>query len=159
MRAAFDVYTPRTFVFPGYPGTLGYGFAAALGAKVAHPDRTVLATVGDGGFMFTAAELATAVKYGIETITVVFDDAKFGNVQLMQREVHDGRVHATDLASPDFVALAEAFGANGLRADSPESLQAAIKHAEDLDGPTVIVVPQGTWPNPWPYLATGKVRG
>ncbi|MDH3500624.1 MAG: thiamine pyrophosphate-dependent enzyme, partial [Acidimicrobiia bacterium] len=159
-RAAFDVYSPRSFVFPGYPGTLGYGYPTALGAKVANPDRTVIATVGDGGFLFTATEMATAVRHGIDTITVVFDDAAFGNVRLMQREVYDGRVHATDLASPDFVAMARSFGVNGFRADGgPESLARAIDEAKAAGGPSVIVVPQGTWPSPWPVLATGRVRG
>lgn len=158
-RIAYAAYHPRTFVFPGYPGTLGYAFPAALGAKVANPDTSVVCTVGDGGFMFTATELATAVRYGIGTVTVVFDDARYGNVQLMQREFYDGRVHATDLTSPDFVAMAESFGARGLRVDGADALAEAIDVEKATPGPTVIVVRQGDWPNPWPFLRAGRVRG
>lgn len=161
MRVVFDVFSPRTFVHPGYPGTLGYGFATALGAKVANPDVPVIAVVGDGGFMFTVGELATAVHYGIDTVTVLCDNAAFGNVKLMQAEFYGGRVHATDLTSPDFVALAEAFGATAVRTDGrPESIDGALDWALSTPGPSLVVVPQGDdWPSPWPNLGFPAVHG
>src|SRR5581483_10569982 len=70
----YPVYEPRTFIGSGYQGTLGAGFPTALGVKVAHPDRPVVAVCGDGGFMFAAAELATAVQYGIGVVTLVFNN-------------------------------------------------------------------------------------
>jgi acetolactate synthase-1/2/3 large subunit len=158
-RAAYAVDSPRTYLYPSYMGTLGWAFPAALGAQVANPDRPVVATCGDGGFMFTSNELATAVQYGINSVTVVFDDSRFGNVQLMQRDFYDGRVHATDLTNPDFVAFAKSFGAHGELVDAgPDALGARIEANADRPGPTVLVVPQGDWPNPWKLLANTNVR-
>src|SRR5690606_4575277 len=73
----FPVYAPRTFISSGYAGNLGYGFPTAIGVKVANPDRKVIAISGDGGFMFHCGELATAVKYGINLVTIVFSDGAF----------------------------------------------------------------------------------
>ena len=105
----FPVYEPRTFITSGYQGTLGSGFPTALGAKVAHPDRPVVAITGDGGFMFGVQELATAVQFNIGVITLVFNNNAYGNVRRDQRERFDGRVVASDLVNPDFVKLAESF--------------------------------------------------
>ena len=157
-RAAFPVYAPRTYIGSGYQGTLGFGFATALGVKVANPDKPVLSISGDGGFMFTAAELATAVQYNIPVIAVVFVDGAYGNVQRMQRELHGGRVIATDLTNPSFVALAESFGATGMHADTPATLKAAITQALDTKGPVVIEAPIGQTPDPWRHLIFGRVR-
>ena len=103
----FPVYQPRTFITSGYQGTLGAGFPTALGAKVAHPDRPVVAITGDGGFMFGVQELATAVQFNIGVVTLVFNNNAYGNVRRDQRERFDGRVVASDLVNPDFVKLAE----------------------------------------------------
>ena len=157
-RMSYGVSKPRHYLYPGYMGTLGWAFATALGVKVANPGAPVVATCGDGGFMFTANELATAVRYGISTVTVVFEDSKFGNVQLMQRDDYGGRVHATDLTNPDFVAFTKSFGAHAERVDGPAALQGRIEANLDRVGPTVLVVPQGDWPSPWPLLANPKIR-
>ena len=106
----FPVYEPRTFITSGYQGTLGSGFPTALGAKVANPDRPVVAITGDGGFMFGVQELATAVQFNIGVVTLVFNNNAYGNVRRDQRERFDGRVVASDLVNPDFVKLAESFG-------------------------------------------------
>ena len=103
----FPVYQPRTFITSGYQGTLGSGFPTALGAKVAHPDRPVVAITGDGGFMFGVQELSTAVQFKIGVVTLVFNNNAYGNVRRDQRERFDGRVVASDLVNPDFVKLAE----------------------------------------------------
>ncbi len=160
MRACHPVSAPRTLLQPGYMGTLGWSLPTAIGAKVANPDHPVVAITGDGGFGFTAMELATAVHYGIGVVTVVFDDSRFGNVQLMQRTVHGGRVHATDLTNPDWVAFARSFGARAIEVDDrPESLPDAIRAELETPGPSVIVVPQSDWPDPWPNLVLAPLRG
>lgn len=157
-RAAFQVHEPRTLLSSGYQGTLGYGYAAALGAKVARPDRPVLSVNGDGGFMFNVQELATAVQHGIGVVAVVFDDGAYGNVQRMQEEMHGGRVIATDLRNPDFTAMAESFGAAGRRADTPAELETALTEAVAANEPTVIHVPVPRMPDPWPILMPRRNR-
>ena len=151
-RVGFPVYRPRTMVTSGYQGTLGCGFAAALGAKVANPDKPVLSLNGDGGFMFNVQELATAVQHQIDVVAVVFNDGAYGNVRRMQQELHGGRVIATELRNPDFVALAESFGAGGYRAETPQALGSALRRAFAAGGPSVIDVPVGAMPDPWPTI-------
>lgn len=158
-RFALPVYQPRTFVSTGYQGTLGWGFATALGVKVANPDRAVLSVTGDGGFMFTVQELATAVQHKIATVTIIFNDNAFGNVRRIQKERYNNRVIASNLVNPDFVKLAEAFGAQGLRAHTPDELRAALQQGfATTDVPTLIEAPVGEMPNPWPVTFLPKVR-
>lgn len=159
-RFAFPVYSPRTFISTGYQGTLGYGFATALGVKTARPDVPVLAISGDGGFMFNVQELSTAVQQRIPLVTVVFSDGAFGNVKRMQKELYDNRVIGSDLHNPDFAKLAELFGAQGLTANDPEELRAAIRKGfSKTDGPTIIEVPVGEMPSPWEFIIAQKNRG
>jgi acetolactate synthase-1/2/3 large subunit len=157
-RLAFPVYRPRTFVTTGYQGTLGFGFASALGVKVANPDKTVLSVSGDGGFMYNVQELATAVRHGIGVVAVVFNDNAFGNVRRMQRDLYGGRVIASDLHNPDFVKLAELFGATGLRAASPAELRQALRRAFKQPGPVLIEVPMPEAADPWKLTMLPKVR-
>ena len=112
----FPVYAPRQHINCGYQGTLGYGYATALGVKVAHPERAVVSIAGDGGFLFNVQEMATAVQYGIGLKTIVFNSNSFGNVQRQQREWFGERLIGSDLRNPDFLRLAEAFGMPGHRA-------------------------------------------
>ena len=112
-RLAFPVYRPRTFISPGYQDNLGYGFATALGAQDARRDVPVVAITGDGGFLFTATEMATAMRHRIPLVTILFNDGAFGNVRRIQEERYGNRLIASDLANPDFVAFAESFGADG----------------------------------------------
>ena len=157
-RFAFPTYRPRTFITTGYQGTLGFGFATALGVKVARPDTPVVAIAGDGGFMFNVQELATAVRHGIGVVTVVFADGAYGNVRRMQAEDHGGRVIASDLHNPDFVKLAESFGAQGLRATTPDELRGALRRGLDTPGPTLIEVPMDEVPSPWDYIFMRRAR-
>jgi acetolactate synthase I/II/III large subunit len=158
-RYAWPVYQPRTFITTGYQGTLGWGFATALGVKVANPDRPVLSVSGDGGVLFTIQELATAVQHGIGTISVVFNDGAYGNVLRAQKERYGNRVIATELRNPDFVRLAEAFGAQGLRAKTLDELRWALRKGLEATGvPTLIEVPVGAMPNPWPLLHLQRAR-
>ncbi|HEY0938716.1 MAG TPA: thiamine pyrophosphate-dependent enzyme [Steroidobacter sp.] len=149
---AFPVYTPRTFITPGYQGTLGYGFPTGLGAATAHPDRVVVSISGDGGFGWNLQELATAARYRIPLIVVVFSDGSFGNVRRIQREVF-GREFCSTLANPDFQALARAFNVEAARADSPSELQNLIATAAATRRtPLLIEVPVGEMPSPWHLL-------
>ena len=157
-RYAMPFYLPRTCVTTGYQGTLGWGFATALGVKVANPDKPVISVTGDGGFLFTATELATAVQHRIPTITLVFNDGAYGNVRRMQRDLYDGRVIASELTNPDFVKMAESFGAQGLRAHSVEELRAAIQRGFEADVPTIVDIPVGEMPAPWHLYFRQRIR-
>jgi acetolactate synthase I/II/III large subunit len=158
-RLAFPVYRPRTFLSPGYQDNLGYGFATALGAQDARRDVPVLSITGDGGFMFTATEMATAVRHRIPLVTVLFNDGAFGNVRRIQQERFGWQI-ASDLANPDFVKFAESFGAAAMRATSPSELGQTLRRAfAHRDGPTLIEVPVGALPSPWEFILMGRVRG
>ena len=157
-RFAFPVYQPRTFLTSGYQGTLGWGYASALGAKVTCPDRAVVSIAGDGGFMFNAQELASAVRHNIAVVVVVFSDGAFGNVARIQQENYDGRTIASDLKNPSFSALAESFGVMALEAGGPDELETTIKDALDANVPALIEVPCGEMPSPWDMVLLPKVR-
>ena len=109
-RLAWPTYKPRTFLSPGYQGTLGWGYATSLGVKVAKPDTPVVSISGDGGFLFTAMEMATAAQHGIGVVAVVFSDGAYGNVKRIQQQSFNNRTIASDLRNPDFVKLGESFG-------------------------------------------------
>ena len=159
-RLAFPVYKPRTFLSPGYQDNLGWGFATALGAQHARRDVPVVAISGDGGFLFTANELATAMHHRIPLVTIVFNDGAFGNVRRMQQELYGNRLIASDLTNPDFVAFAKSFGAEAMRAKGPAELRQALRRAiAHRDGPTVIEVPVGAMPSPWEFIQMRRVRG
>ncbi len=158
-RQVMPAYRPYTFISTGYQGTLGWGFPTALGVKAAHPDRPVLSVAGDGGFMFAVQELATAVQHGIGLVTLVFNDNAYGNVKRMQKELYGNRVIASDLRNPDFVRLAESFGARGLRARTPDELRGTIREGFDGDGPAVVEIPVGEMPDADRFKRGPRVRG
>ncbi|MFZ0609916.1 MAG: thiamine pyrophosphate-dependent enzyme [Xanthobacteraceae bacterium] len=159
-RLAFPVYKPRTFLSPGFQDPLGWGFATALGAQHARPDVPVVAISGDGGFMFTATEMATAMRHRIPLVTVVFNDGAFGNVRRIQKENFGNRLIGSDLANPDFVAFGKSFGADAMRANGPQELRAALRRAlANRSGPTLIEVPVGAMPSPWEFIFMPKIRG
>ena len=156
---AFPTYHPRHFISAGYQGTLGYGYATALGVQAAHPDKKVVAIAGDGGFLFNVQELATAVQYGLGVVVIVFNDNKFGNVQRQQKEWFGGRVIASDLHNPDFVQLAESFGLTGYRVRTPDELRPVLRGALANSGPALIeVVLTEDMPTPWPFILTPRAR-
>ena len=159
-RLALPVYKPRTFLSPGYQDNLGWGFATALGAQDARRDVPVLSISGDGGFLYTANELATAIRHRIPLVTVVFADGAFGNVRRIQQERYGNRLIASDLANPDFVRFAESFGAAAERVRKPDELRAALRRAfKRRDGPSLIEVPVGAFPSPWEFIHMPRVRG
>jgi acetolactate synthase-1/2/3 large subunit len=150
----FPVYQPRTLVTAGYQGTLGFGFATALGVKVANPDKAVVSINGDGGFLFAAQELATAVQYGINLITIVFNNEAFGNVRRDQQDLYDGRLLGSELVNPDFVKFAESFGVEAHRVATPEALRPVLERAFAADRPVLIevTIPRGSDADPWRFL-------
>jgi acetolactate synthase-1/2/3 large subunit len=159
-RLLFPAYKPRTFLSPGYQDPIGWGFATALGAAHARPDVPVVAIAGDGGFLFTATELATAMHHNIPLVTIVFNDNAFGNVRRIQRERYGNRLIGSNLTNPDFVAFAKSFGAEAVRAHTPQELRVALRRAIGRrDGPSVIEVPVGAMPSPWEFIFMDKIRG
>ncbi len=158
-RVAFPVYRPRTFISSGYQGTLGWGYPTALGVKDALPEAPVVSITGDGGFMFNVQEVSTAIKHRIPIVCVIFNDSAYGNVKRMQQQDYGNRVVATDLANPDFVALAKSFGAAGYRARTPDELRTTLAAALALGEPALIDVPVAEMPSPWPYLQLKRIRG
>ncbi len=146
-RTHYRVTHPKTYIDSGYSFNLGYAFPTALGVKVAKPDAPVVCMAGDGGFMFNSSELSTAVRYGINVVTVVFRNDSYGNVARDLEEVFGG-AYETDLHNPDFVKFAESFGAVGMRADDPMELETLIPQALHRQAPVVIDAPFGDMPIP-----------
>jgi acetolactate synthase I/II/III large subunit len=138
----------------GYQDNLGFGFMTALGVKVAHPNRPVVSINGDGGFLFGMQELATAVQYKINLVTIVFNNQSFGNVLRDQQTMFEGRYIGESLRNPDFLKLADSFGALALRANDPAELQSALERAMAADRPALIEVPglPGAEASPWPFI-------
>ena len=145
---ALRVRRPRTYLTASYFATLGFAFPTALGAKVAAPDRQVISLSGDGGFMYALPELATAVQYGINVVALVFVDGAFGASNNDQRTRYQGRIVGTNVHNPNFVQVAEAFGAKGIKAE-PDRLADALQEAFDADRPTLIEVPVPTMVPPF----------
>ncbi len=159
-RLAMPVYRPRTFLSPGFQDNLGWGFATALGAQDARRDVPVISIAGDGGFLYAATELASAMRHRIPLVSIVFNNNSFGNVKLIQDAGYGGRNIAVDLVNPDFVRFAESFGAAAERAADAAALRAAIRRAfRRRDVPTVIEVPVGEMPSPWEFIHMPRVRG
>jgi thiamine pyrophosphate-dependent acetolactate synthase large subunit-like protein len=141
----YPVYEPRTFMFPSGFGTLGFSLPAAIGAKVARPDTPVVCVIGDGGFQFTMAELATAVQFRLGIPIVIFNDSTYSAVKEAQAFNRGSRFIAVDLINPDYVELAKAYDVPAVRAKSPEAMEAAIVEAFSRDLPTIIDVPIVPW--------------
>jgi thiamine pyrophosphate-dependent acetolactate synthase large subunit-like protein len=147
MEWRFPVLAPRTFLYPTTSAALGYGLPAALGAAIARPDRAVVCVAGDGGFMYSVAELATAVKYRLPVVTLVLNDHRFGAIAFLQQRLY-GRTGEADLANPDFVALGRAFGAHAERVERPEGVADAVRRALAVRGPSLLELPLAIEP-PW----------
>ncbi|CAM5334855.1 acetolactate synthase [Streptomyces spiroverticillatus] len=137
--SAFDAARPNTMHSAQGAGGLGYALPAALGAAVADPDSPVLAVSGDGGAMYSIAELATARQHDLPVTWLIVDDGGYGILREYAGEAY-GESVGTELARPDFVALAESFGVPGVRT-TPESLAADLAAALKAPGPSVVVLP------------------
>jgi acetolactate synthase-1/2/3 large subunit len=134
----WPVLRPRTFLYPVGSAVLGYAVPAAIGAQIANPGTAVLAAMGDGGFMFSVNELATAVKYRLPIVFLVVNDDRFGAIKWLQERMFEGRWGEADLANPDFVQLAHAFGARGVKVKGLDDLGDAIRAGLAADGPTLV---------------------
>jgi acetolactate synthase-1/2/3 large subunit len=143
-HVAFQALEPRTYLTPSYFGTLGFAFPTAIGVKVGNPGKQVVALCGDGGFLFAIEELATAVKEKANVVTIVFNDQAYGASLFEQQRVFGGKIIGTKLENPDFVRLAEAFGAVGMKLRNPGELGKALQKALELKIPSVIDVPVPT---------------
>jgi thiamine pyrophosphate-dependent acetolactate synthase large subunit-like protein len=132
--------TPNSFQVTRMAAALGFALPAALGCKIACPDRPVVAIVGDGGFLFTVFSLSTAVQQGLAVVVIVFNNDAYGIIRRLQTERH-GREVGAELRNPNFVQLAQAYGARGIRARTPDRLYEALTTAWQHDAPTVIEVP------------------
>jgi acetolactate synthase-1/2/3 large subunit len=157
-RIAMPVYGPRTYIGPGYQGTLGYGFPVALGAAVGGGGRRVVSITGDGGFGWNMQELATAQRYNLPITLIVFNDGHYGNVRAIQKREFGAEV-AVDLANPEFSLLARAFGVAFTQVDNPEALGAAVKDSISANGPVMIEVKIGVVPSPWHLLRLQPMKG
>jgi len=152
----FMAYKPRTFISSGGLGTMGFGFPASIGAKVACPDRPVVDIAGDGSFRMTEQELGSSVKEKIPVTVIVLNNSMLGMVAQWQRLFYDRRYSAVELGStPDFVKLAEAYGAEGIRVGSVKEFSKAVKKAIKSEVTTVIDVPIGPEENVFPMVPAG----
>ncbi len=151
-------YSARSFITSGFSGTLGYGVPTALGVKVAHPDRTVIAVTGDGGFLFGGVELATAVQHGINLVIVLVNNSAYGNVYRDQKRLFDGRHAGSRLVNPDFQTYAKAFGVPSWRVTDADGLRAALKQAIAANSPALVevVTDIDNEPLPFAFLARGR---
>ncbi|SDH62383.1 thiamine pyrophosphate-binding protein [Pseudomonas panipatensis] len=119
-------------------GAMGYGFPAAIAAKLRQPERSVVCFAGDGCFMMYPQELATAAQFGAALIVIVVNNGMLGTIRMHQEREYPGRISATALANPDFVALAQAFGAHGERVERSEDFPAAFRRAQQSGKPALI---------------------
>ncbi len=140
MPLLLETYQPRTLIHPGTYGTLGYSLPAAIGAKLACPKQPVVSISGDGGFLFTMQELATARAQNLDLIALVFNDNAFGAISKYQDRMFRGRHIGAELTNPDFVKLGDAFGAKSVRVD-PKDLGPAVRRAHEAGGLWLIEVP------------------
>jgi len=155
----YDHLAPRTFLSSGAAGTLGAGTAVAIGASAA-TDAPVVGITGDGGFLFTATELATAVQHNIPCNILLFNDGAFGNVRRIQKtRFGPDRTIASKLQNPDFAKMADAFGVRYWHADSPETMAPAVAASIAHRGPCLVEVTVSEMPDPWPFLRMPPKRG
>lgn len=141
MHTDYPAYRPRSFFYPSNYIALGWGFPAAVGAAVALPGRVVVSVSGDGGFVMTCQELATAARYGLHVIAIIHNDSAYGAIKNLQRVKHGERYRDTDLNNPNFIQLAAAYGVPGVRVHGAAEFAVALREAIRHEGPSVIEVP------------------
>jgi acetolactate synthase-1/2/3 large subunit len=129
---------------------MGYGVPAALAAKALHPDRTVVCLAGDGCFLMSAQELATAVQYQLSVVFIVVNNSMYGTIRMHQEREYPGRVHGTTLVNPDFAAYAKSFGAHGETVEATSEFAPALERALKASRPALIelrIDPEAITPN------------
>jgi thiamine pyrophosphate-dependent acetolactate synthase large subunit-like protein len=149
MQADWPAYGPRTFFYPSNYIALGWSYPAAVGAAVAKPEVPVVSVSGDGGFLMTAQELATAARYQLRLIAIVHNDSAYGAIKNIQDRYHGSRFLDVDLNNPDFLQFAASFGIPATRASDAESVALALREALARTGPSLIEVPDR-----WRYMRT-----
>lgn len=155
---AFPVHHPRTIITSGFQGTLGYGFPTALGVAAANPGRKVISLAGDGGFLFGATELATAVQFRLDVTVIVFENGSYGNVKRDQLRLYEGRHAGAELANPDFVRFAESFGVPGFRVERDGDFADTVAAALEVSGPALVHVRTklAEEASPWQFIAPSR---
>jgi len=148
----YPVNKIHSYVDSSYFGTLGFAFPTALGAKIANPEKPVVAICGDGGFPYTAMELATAVQEKINVVTLIFTDNAYGTVSAIQRRQFGGRYLGNKLHNPDYVKFAEAFGALGIRVEKHDELGKKLSEALEANHPALLEIPVPPLDTPWDTL-------
>lgn len=138
----FTYRSPRTALAP-ISGAMGYSVPAAVAAKIAYPNRTVISFAGDGDYLMNGQELATAVQYSVNPIILVINNSSYGTIRVHQEKNYPGRVSGTDLVNPDFSALARSFGAIGETVNETAQFYPAFKRALKCDKATVIEIKVG----------------
>ena len=138
--AEFPIYDPRTFLYPNIGVALGYAYPAAIGAKVAYPDRPVICFSGDGGFLMGAMEMATAMKYGINVVAIVVNDDALSAIKGVQAKEFEGRTIDTDLCNPDFVEFAQSFGVYARKVENLEDFKSTLRDTLAAEKPALIEV-------------------
>ena len=152
----FKLPRPRRWLTSGGLGTMGFGFPAAMGAQAAFPDKLVLCVAGDGSVQMNMQEMATAVVHKLPVKVIIINNRFHGMVRQWQDLFYEGRYSSSDLSTtPDFVKLADAYGAVGLRAQKVSDLDAVIKEAIAIDGPVIVDVPVYPYENCYPMIPAG----
>ena len=147
---------PRSHISSGGLGTMGFGFPAAIGAKLALPHRSVWSIVGDGGFQMSLGELATVAAHRIPVKIAVLNNRSLGMVRQLQEISYDRRYIAVDLTdNPDFVMIASGFGVAARRVEDPAELRAALEWAEHYDGPMLLDIRIDEEANVYPMVPPG----
>ena len=135
----FPTYYPGSYIFSGISVAMGIGLTGAIGAQVGYPDRKVVALCGDGGFLMSSPDLATAVMYNLPVVSIVMNDNQYTSIERGQLRRFGKRI-GVELINPDFVQFAESFGAIGLRVDDPADFRPTFEKALALDKPVVLEV-------------------
>ena len=148
-RTHYQTYNPRSYFTSSYSGNLGSAFPTSLGIKVAKPNQAVVSVSGDGGFLFNSQELATALQFGINVVAVVFNDQSFSNVKRDMKEIFNNKSLGAELKNPNFMKLADAYGAVGMIAKDPAALEKSLREAIGLNKTVLIEVPIEEMPSPF----------
>jgi len=155
----FHFEEPNRWMTSGGLGTMGYGFPAAIGAQMAHPDALVIDIAGDASIQMNIQELSTAVQYRLPVKVFILNNQYMGMVRQWQQLLHGNRYSESYTeALPDFVKLAEAYGATGIRAEKPQELDDAIKQMIETDGPVIFDCVVSPLANCFPMIPSGKAH-
>jgi len=152
----YKVKHPRHFLTSGGLGTMGYGFPAAIGAKVGNPEKIVFDIAGDGSIQMNIQELATCVSYGINVKVAILNNNYLGMVRQWQQLFYKRRYSYTFLKNPDFVKLAQSYGAVGIVVEHEKDIKKAIKQALEIDKPVIIDFHVEEEENVFPMVPAGE---